>query len=51
MNQASYIASDEAAVQAIILYSVLTVLEGIIALIIWKKIGKKIDFNEIRKNW
>lgn len=24
---------------------------GIIALIIWKKIGKKIDFSEIRKNW
>lgn len=37
--------------QAIILYSVFTVLEGIVTLIIWKKIGKKIDFNEIRKNW
>ena len=51
MNQNTYVAPDEAAVQAIILYSVLTVLEGIIALIIWKKVGKKIDFNEIRENW
>ena len=47
----SYVTSDEYAIQAIILYSVLTVIEGIIALVIWKKIGKKIDFNEIRKNW
>ena len=51
MSHYTYVVSDESAMQAIILYSVFTVLEGIVTLIIWKKIGKKIDFNEIRKNW
>ncbi|MDO5139116.1 MAG: hypothetical protein Q4D71_11760 [Oscillospiraceae bacterium] len=51
LSHYTYVVSDESAMQAIILYSVFTVLEGIVTLIIWKKIGKKIDFNEIRKNW
>ena len=44
LSHYTYVVSDESAMQAIILYSVFTVLEGIVTLIIWKKIGKKIDF-------
>lgn len=51
LQHTSYVASDENAIQVIILYSVLTVIEGAFALIIWKKIGKKIDFKKIRKDW
>ena len=51
LQHTSYVASDENAIQVIILYSVLTVIEGVFALIIWKKIGKKIDFKKIRKDW
>ena len=51
MNHNTYVAPDESAIQAIILYSVLTVIEGVITFIIWKKIGKQIDFDDIRRNW
>lgn len=51
LKHPTYVASDEAAVPVIILYSVLTLIEVVFVLIIWKKVGKSIDFNEIRKNW
>ena len=47
----SYIAEDAAAVPVIVLYSVLTIVEIVILLVIWKKVGKRIDFDEIRRTW
>lgn len=46
-----YVAPDEAAVPVIVMYSILTVLEIAVLLVIWKKVGKKIDFDEIRRTW
>lgn len=48
---ASYVVPEEHAVLAIIVYAV-SVLVMLIPLgIIWKKVGKKIDFDEIRRTW
>ena len=47
----TYILSDEKAWAAIILYSVLTLITTVFVVVIWKRVGKSIDFDEIRKDW
>ncbi|MBQ6576083.1 MAG: CPBP family intramembrane metalloprotease, partial [Lachnospiraceae bacterium] len=47
----NYVVPDEAAVPIIILYTVNTLIDLLILWIVWKKIGKKIDYQAIRENW
>ena len=49
--QAEYVVSDDQAGAALIVYGVLTLIELLILFRIWHKIGKNIDFEDIRNNW
>lgn len=55
LNDTSDIGSADMYVKSgstgMILYLVLIVITGIAAVIIWRKAGRKIDFDEIRKTW
>ena len=42
---------DENAAAVLIVYAVQTVIELLILLAVWKKIGKKINYQEIRETW
>ena len=48
---ASYVVPDENAAAVLIVYAVQTVIELLILLAVWKKIGKKINYQEIRETW
>ena len=50
-THASYVAPDEEAIPALIVYAVTTLIELFIFWVIWKKIGKKIDYDKIREDW
>ena len=47
----SYVMADDLAVPVLIAYGFMTVFELIILLIVWRKVGRKIDFQQIRENW
>ena len=47
----SYVAVSDNSAYALIMYGVRTVIGLIMVFIIWKKVGKKIDFENIRKEW
>ena len=47
----SYVAPDESAKPILIVYGFMTVIELLIFLYVWRKVGRKIDFEEIRENW
>ena len=47
----SYILSDEYAVPTILTYAAASLINLFILWRIWKKIGKSIDYDDIRKNW
>ncbi len=48
---APYVLPDEAALPVIIIYSVTTVIELFLFWIVWRKVGRKIDFEEMRRSW
>ena len=50
-DKIEYIVPDDKALMAIAVYAVCTLINALIVFIIWKKIGKQIDYEEIRKNW
>lgn len=43
--------NEDSGMTTIIIYSVQTIIELIILAVVWKKAGKKIDFEKIRKEW
>ena len=47
----SYVAVSDNSSYSLIMYGIRTVIGLIIVFIIWKKIGKKIDFEKMRKEW
>ncbi len=47
----SYVMPDEAAVPVIILYTVVTLIELLLLWFVWRKVGRTIDYREIRENW
>ena len=47
----SYVMSDDKALPVIIAYGFMTVLELVILLFVWLKVGRKIDYQQIRENW
>ena len=47
----TYVVPDEYAVSTIILYAAQIVINLLIFWIAWRKVGRKIDFQEIRENW
>ena len=46
-----YINEGETAIRSIIMYCILSVIYIVFLFIIWKKVGKTIDFNKIREEW
>ena len=46
-----YVAPDDKAMMVIAVYAVCTLINLIIVFVIWKKVGKQIDYEDIRKNW
>ena len=46
-----YINEGETAIKSIIMYCILSVINIVFLFIIWKKVGKTIDFNKIREEW
>ncbi len=50
-STASYVMTDERAMTAICVYAVFTLLNLFIFFLIYKKIGKKIDYQKIREEW
>ena len=46
-----YVMPDEAALPVIIVYCVTTVIELGLFWIVWRKVGRKIDFEEMRRTW
>ena len=47
----SYVAVSDNSSYSLIMYGIRTVIGLIIVFIIWKKVGKKIDFEKMRKEW
>ena len=46
-----YIYEGDTAIKSIIMYCILSVINIIYLSIIWKKVGKTIDFKKIREEW
>ena len=47
----TYVMGDEYAKPVLIVYGITTLIELFILLFVWRKVGRKIDFQEIRENW
>ena len=47
----SYAVQGSEGIVVIVVYVIDLVINGIICLVIWKKIGKTMDFEEMRENW
>ena len=47
----NYVHGGEQGVASVVIFSVQLVITALITLGIWKKVGKTIDFEEMRKNW
>ena len=47
----SYVLPDEAAKPVLIVYAITTLIELFILLLVWRKVGRKIDYQEMRENW
>lgn len=47
----SYVDTSENGVFLAVMYGVFVLVDLIIAIMIWKKVGKTIDFEDMRKNW
>lgn len=47
----SYVAPDEQAIPVLVIYAATTLIELFIFWVIWRKIGKKIDYQKIREDW
>jgi hypothetical protein len=50
-DQITYIATDELAKAAIVLYLIMIAIYGVITFFIYRRIGKKIDYQKIREEW
>ena len=47
----SYASQGEDGLAVLVVYAIDLILNAVICLIIWKKIGKSLDFEEMRENW
>ena len=47
----TYVVGDEFAKPVLVVYGITTLIELFILLFVWRKVGRKIDFQEIRENW
>ena len=47
----TYVMGDEFAKPVLIVYGITTLIELFILLFVWRKVGRKIDFQKIRENW
>ena len=47
----SYVMPDEYAKPILIVYGIMTLIELFVLLFVWLKVGRKIDYQEIRENW
>ena len=50
-STSSYVAVSETSSYSLMMYGVLTLIGLIIAIVLWQKVGKKIDFEKIRNEW
>ena len=50
-EESSYAVQGSEGIVVIVVYVIDLVINGIICLVIWKKIGKTMDFEEMRENW
>ena len=50
-KRVSYVVPDENAKPVLIVYGIITVIELFVLLFVWRKVGRKIDYQEIRENW
>ena len=51
IGDSSYAVQGEEGLSVIIIYAIDILINAIICIIIWKKIGKTMDFEEMRENW
>ena len=51
MDNVSYVATGEAATAMTIMYAIITGIELVIFFFIYRKIGRKIDYQKIREEW
>ena len=47
----TYVMPDEYGKPVLIVYGITTLIELLILLFVWMKVGRKIDYKEIRENW
>ena len=47
----SYINTGEDGVRMLITYFVIAAINAVLTFIVWKKVGKTIDFEKIRREW
>ena len=50
-GNSSYAVEGSEGIVVIVVYVIDIVINGLICLQIWKKIGKTMDFEEMRENW
>ena len=50
-EEIAYVMTDEHAVPILIAYGFMTLIDLVIFFFVWRKVGRKIDFQEIRENW
>ena len=46
-----YVVEGEAGKASIIIYAITTAIELLILWIVWRKVGKKIDYQAMRETW
>ena len=47
----SYVKTGDIGLAGLIVMSIQTIVAVIICIVVWKKVGKNMDFEEMRKNW
>ena len=47
----SYVKTGDVGLAGLIVMSIQTIVAVIICIVVWKKVGKNIDFEEMRQNW
>ena len=51
VSAGGYVDTSESGVFVAVMYGFFVIVDLVIAIMIWKKVGKNIDFEEMRKNW
>jgi uncharacterized membrane protein len=47
----SYVKTGDVGLAGLIAMSIQTIVAVIICIVVWKKVGKSMDFEEMRQNW